>query len=128
MKTVLDSERARADTLVAGDLDRLGAMLAEELVYVHATGVRHDKAQLLAYLQSGPRFLAVDLVAPRVSVMGDGALVVGELHLRFRRNPDGEPVQARSWVSQFWERREGDGAGWQLRLLQSTRMDMPVGG
>lgn len=128
MKTVLDSERARADALVAGDLDRLGAMLADDLVYVHATGVRHDKAQLLVYLQSGPRFLVVDLVAPCVSLMGDGALVVGELHLRFRRNPDSEPVQARSWVSQVWVRGEGGGTGWQLRLLQSTRMDMAVGG
>lgn len=125
MKTVLDSERARADAVVAGDLDRLGAMLADDLVYVHATGVRHDKAQWLAYLSSGPRFLAVDLVAPRVSLMGDGALVVGELHLRLRRNPDSEPVQARSWVSQCWVC--GDG-GWRLRLLQSTRMYMPVGG
>jgi hypothetical protein len=42
-----------------------------------------------------------------------------------RRNPDSEPVQARSWVSQCWVR--GD-AGWQLRLLQSTRMDPSVGG
>lgn len=125
MKTVLESERARADAVVAGDLDRLGAMLADDLVYVHATGVRHDKAQWLAYLSSGPRFLAVELVAPRVSMMGDGALVVAELHLRFRRNPGSEPVQARSWVSQCWVR--GD-AGWQLRLLQSTRMDLPAGG
>ena len=125
MKTVLDSERARADAVVAGDLDRLGAMLADDLLYVHATGVRHDKAQWLAVLSSGPRFLAVDLVAPRVSLMGDGALVVGELHLRLRRNPDSEPVQARSWVSQCWVC--GDG-GWRLRLLQSTRMDMSVGG
>lgn len=123
MKAVLDSERARADAVVAGELDRLAEMLDEELVYVHATGVRHDKAQLLAYLRSGPRFLAVDLVSPQLSAVGDGgALVVGELHLRFQRTPESEPVQARSWVSQVWVRREGGEGGWCLRLLQSTRM------
>lgn len=46
----------------------------------------------------------------------------GELHLRFQRTPESEPVQARSWVSQVWVRREGGEGGWCLRLLQSTRM------
>lgn len=126
MKAVLDSERARADAVIAGDLDRLQALLADDLVYVHATGLRHDRAQWLAYLASGPRFLAVDLVAHEVSVMTGCALVVGELHLRLLRSPGSEPVEARSWVSQLWVREHAD-AAWRLRLLQSTRQHVPEG-
>lgn len=126
MKAVLDAERARAEAVIAGDLDRLPALLADDLVYVHATGLRHDKAQWLDYLRSGPRFLAIDLVAQNVSALGDGALVVGELRLRLQRSPGSPPVDAHSWVSQVWVRQGAQGA-WRLRLLQSTRKDMPEG-
>lgn len=128
MNTLLACERARADAVMAGDLDRLADWLAEDLVYVHATGLRHDKAQLLAYLRTGPRFLAIDLLNPRVQLMSDCALVVGELEMRLKRNPEEQPVTVRSWVSEVWVRDMDDGAGWKLRLLQSTRQQSPVPG
>lgn len=97
MNTLLACERARADEVMAGDLDRLADWLAEDLVYVHATGLRHDKAQLLAYLRTGPRFLAIDLLNPSVQVMSDCALVVGELEMRLQRNPEEQPVGVVLW-------------------------------
>jgi len=127
MSSVLGSERERARAVVAGDLDRLDTLLDDGLVYVHATGVRHDKAQLMAYLRSGPRFLAVDLVEPHVDVMNGGALVMGELHMALQRAPGGDPLEVRSWVSQFWVRHESSHTGWRLRLFQSTRRETSAG-
>lgn len=126
VSALLARERARADAVVAGDLDRLAALLADDLVYVHAPGQRHDKAQLLAYLRTGPRFLAIDLLNPGVQVMSDCALVVGELEMRLQRNPDEEPVTVRSWVSEVWVRGPRSRTEWKLRLLQSTRGPSPA--
>lgn len=126
VNALLACERARGDAVVAGDLDRLAGLLADDLVYVHAPGQRHDKAQLLDYLRTGPRFLAIDLLNPRVQVRSDCAVVVGELQMRLQRNPDEEPETVRSWVSQVWVRERGDSATWKLHLLQSTRQHSPV--
>ncbi|WP_332748987.1 nuclear transport factor 2 family protein [Hydrogenophaga sp.] len=125
MNALLACERARADAVMAGDLDWLAGLLADDLVYVHAPGQRHDKAQLLAYLRAGPRFLAIDLLNPSVQVMSDCALVVGELEMRLLRNPNEEPVTVRSWVSEVWVRGSRDHTEWKLRLLQSTRRQSP---
>jgi len=126
VSTLLACERARADAVMAGDLNRLTGLLADDLVYVHAPGQRHDKAQWLAYLRTGPRFLAIDLLNPSVQVMSDCALVTGELHMRLQRTSDEAPVTVRSWVSEVWVREPADGAGWKLRLLQSTRQPSPA--
>lgn len=125
VNALLACERARADAVMAGDLDRLAGWLADDLVYVHAPGQRHDKAQLMDYLRNGPRFLAIDLLNPSVQVMSDCALVVGELQMRLQRNPDEEPVTVRSWVSEVWVRGSRDFTEWKLRLLQSTRRPSP---
>ena len=51
---------------VARDAQALAALLHDELCYIHATGVRHDRAQLLQSVLSGPRFLAAELAADAV--------------------------------------------------------------
>lgn len=126
MNTLLSCERLRADAVISGDLQRLAGMLADELVYVHAPGQRHDKSRLLAYLQTGPRFLAIDLLNPSVQVMTDCALVTGELHMRLQRQAIEAPVAVRSWVSEVWVRSQHSESGWALRLLQSTRQASPA--
>jgi ketosteroid isomerase-like protein len=118
---VLAAERARAAALMARDREGLAALLHEGLVWIHATGVRHDHAQLLDFVANGPRFLAVALHEARVEVDGRHALLDGELHLRLQRG-DAAPVEARSWASALW--RLGP-AGWRLRLFQSTRRESP---
>ena len=119
---VLAAERARAAAVVARDIGALAALLHDELSYVHATGVRHDRGQYLQFVQTGPRFLWVDLLQTQVRLHGDCAIVTGELHLRLRREPDAEPIEAHSLASQLWL-RDGDPESprWRLTLFQSTR-------
>ena len=108
---------------MARDIERLRPLMADDLVYVHATGVRHGKMQLLDFVQQGPRFLQVDVIAPQVTLIGDCALLTGELQLQIQRSPDAPPVLARSWVSQVWVKGAAGKGSWQLRLFQSTRKD-----
>lgn len=124
VNTLLRLERERADAVMARDIERLRPLLADDLVYIHATGVRHGKPQLLDFVQHGPRFLQVDVLAPQVTVIeACTALLTGELQLQIQRSADAPPVLARSWVSQVWVRATAAEGGWQLRVFQSTRRD-----
>ena len=119
---VLAAERARAATVVARDTDALAMLLHDGLTYIHATGVRHGRAQMLQFVQTGPRFLAVALVTPRVQLHGDCAIVTGDLHLRLQREPAAEPIEARSLASEVWWRDAAPPHRWRLALFQSTRV------
>lgn len=118
---VLAAEHARAAALVARDTQALATLLHDELQYIHATGVLHDRAGLLRFVQDGPRFLAAELRTPRVRLQGPCALVTGELQLRLQREPGSAPVEARSLVSQVWLRAGDPPHRWRLALFQSTR-------
>jgi ketosteroid isomerase-like protein len=119
--SVLAVERARAAAVVARDIDTLAGLLHERLTYIHATGVRHDRAQLLEFMRVGPRFLSVELLQPQVLVHGDCAIVTGELCLCLQHEPQAQPIEARSWASQVWLRDKPTTARWRLALFQSTR-------
>lgn len=113
------AERARAAAVVARDLVALQACLHDDLVYVHATGHRHGKDELLRYVHQGPEFLAVDFQAGPMAEYGAAVLMHGQLHLRLRRPGEAGVVDLQSWASAMWLR---DARGhWQLRLFQSTR-------
>jgi ketosteroid isomerase-like protein len=120
LEAVLAAERARAAALVARDIEMLNGCPHEDLVYVHATGVRHDRAQLLHFVGHGPRFVAVELRETSVDGRGDIALVFGELHMTLQRPGDAAVTEVRSWASEAWCR--GADRRWQLRLFQSTRL------
>lgn len=114
---VLAAESARAAALVRGDAAALALQLDDDLVYVHATGVRHDRAQFLDFVRSGPQFHEVRIQALTLRVHGDAALVSGDLYLRLQR-PGTAAVEARSLVTATWLRRD---TGWKLAAFQSTR-------
>ncbi len=117
---VLAADRARAAALVARDAVALEGLLHEHLVYVHATGVKHDRAQLLQFLRGGPQFLSVHLQEPQVQLLADGvALVTGLLHMRLRREAGLAAVEVGSLASQVWLRASGS---WRLVLFQSTKV------
>lgn len=118
---VMAAEQARAAAMVACDAEVLAGLLHEELVYTHATGARHDRAQLLQFLHSGPRFLEVELRAAQCRLHGDAAIVTGELRLRLQRVGDAGPTDALSLASEVWLRDAAAPARWRLVLFQSTR-------
>jgi ketosteroid isomerase-like protein len=114
---VLAAERRRAAALVARDATAMEACLDEQVVYVHATGMQQDRAQLLDYVRSGPTFHEVRLDPRSIRIHENVALLFGELYLLLQRT-DGERVEARSLATEVWIRRAD---GWRLASFQSTR-------
>lgn len=117
---LLELERERCAALVQGDLERTAGLLAPELVYVHAPGVLHDRAGLIEFLRDKVRYASVERRGLRVRAHGNLAWVTGLMRIEGQRQPGGEPILAVSFVTQVW--REG-GNGWQMLLLQSTKVD-----
>jgi hypothetical protein len=118
---ILAAEQARAAAMTARDPAALERWLDERLVYVHATGVRHDRRQLLEFVATGPRFLEVDFRMDAVAEWPDGVIVSGELRLRLVRAAESVPIEARSWASAVWLRGRDELVPWRLRMFQSTR-------
>lgn len=88
--SVRAAERARAAAVVARDCEALSGWLHDDLVYVHATGLCHDRNDLLKFVAEGPRFLDVELHPHTVEVHDRVAIVVGELSLVLKRTPGAE--------------------------------------
>lgn len=117
---VLAAERLRGAAFVARDAQALAATLHENLVYIHATGVRHDRDGLLTFVATGPRFLRVEMQPSCFELRGDVAIVTGSLALTLQRAADGPAIDACSWASALWLRGP---QGWRLRLFQSTKKE-----
>ena len=114
---LLEAERRRSAALVARDVAEMDACLDRNLVYVHATGVEHDREGLLDYVRTGPVFHEVRLEPRSIRIYGEVALLFGELNLKLQR-AGAESVEARSLATEVWIRRAD---GWRLASFQSTR-------
>lgn len=74
--TLLKAERTRLKTIVDGDLPALGAMLADDLVYVHSSGARDTRSTYLDKLSTGlMRYHTAELNDASTLALGDGGTV-----------------------------------------------------
>ncbi len=120
MQALIALEARRCERLVAGDLSGIDALLDPQLVYVHSTGLVHDKPQLLDFLAHRIRCEAVERQGLVVQSHGDVAWMTGLMRLRGQRMPGGEAVASTTFVSQLWVRAAD---AWALRGFQATRVD-----
>jgi Domain of unknown function (DUF4440) len=73
---VLDNYEAQRQTMIAGDADALGDLLADDFVLVHMTGYRQPKAEWLADVRSGAMsYHAMTDVDVSVDVSGEAPVV-----------------------------------------------------
>lgn len=115
---VTECSAARMKALVDSDLDKLSTLLADNLRYVHATGVSHDRAAYLHFVRERLRFLDVRLESPVIKEHGPIAVVTGLLVQHVIRKGESEPVTLSSWAIEVWERTDS----WRLIDFQSTRL------
>jgi hypothetical protein len=87
-------------------------------VFVHSTGVVHDRAGYLDFVSAGPAFLAVDLRDVRVRLRGATAVITGTLGLTLLRRNEVTPVSVEARAMQVWH---GDAGAWRLVAAQSTK-------
>ncbi|WPB55906.1 nuclear transport factor 2 family protein [Xylophilus sp. GOD-11R] len=115
-QTLLESHRRRADSLLRNDADALAALLDDRLVFVHANGRTESKTELVSSLREARlRYDSVQMLDSRVSLLGDIALIEGELHARiFARGEQKTLATAfcSTWIG-------GDG-GWKLLAYAAT--------
>lgn len=123
MQALIALEASRCERLVAGDLSAIDALLDPQLVYVHSTGLVHDKPQLLDFLAHRIRYEAVERQGLAVHHQGDMAWMTGLMRLRGQRVPGGEAVASTAFVSQLWVHAAD---AWTLRGFQATRVDDAV--
>lgn len=113
----LEQERQRA--LVEEDHARLDTLFADDLLYVHTTGLVQDKVQYLEYARNAVRYLAVERGELQVRLFGDGlALMSGPQCNLLQKRGGGEPVRAEGFATQLWVKEEG---GWRIASFHGTR-------
>ncbi|CDF83709.1 hypothetical protein PKB_2362 [Pseudomonas knackmussii B13] len=113
----LEQERQRA--LVEEDHARLDTLFADDLLYVHTTGLVQDKAQYLEYARNAVRYLAVERGELQVRLFGDGlALMSGPQCNLLQKRGGGEPVRAEGFATQLWVKEED---GWRIASFHGTR-------
>jgi len=122
---VLKLQKQFQDNCVAGNADAVGAVLAEDVIYIHGNGVRHNKSELLALINNGQRSLsAFELKEPKVILFDGGAIVSGLVDVAFRP-PAGSTAAPRvvhMLGSAVWVHKGGQ---WRLLLDQNTSIAPP---
>jgi ketosteroid isomerase-like protein len=113
---VLAAEEARIAAVHAGDWERLGDFLGEDLTYTHMSGKIETKDENLAAMKAVPRsYKRSDL---KVRTFGDLALMNGGFEATMAPLPDGTPERTLvGRVLQVWAKREG---AWQMIAFQAT--------
>ncbi len=122
---VLKLQKQFQDNCVAGNADAVGAVVAEDALYIHGNGVRHNKSELLALIGNGQRSLsAFDLKEPKVILFDGGAIVSGLVDVAFRppAGSAGAPRVVHMLGSAVWIHKGGQ---WRLLLDQNTSIAPP---
>ncbi|MFZ5868059.1 MAG: nuclear transport factor 2 family protein [Thermodesulfobacteriota bacterium] len=114
---ILKMEQAWADAVFKGDVEALEKILADNISYIHGTGLVETKAQFIEQLKSGNRKFLAPIVAEDVNVrtFGDTAIVTGKFVLKvFSR---GKEIIG---VNRFTHVFAKVGKEWQLVAHQAT--------
>ena len=118
---VLAAERRWTESLVKNDVDALGRLYADDLVYVHSGGNVETKVQFLDRMRKGGlKYQKVELVDPRVRVFGSAAVVNGAFDVSVL--VDGQPMNHRVIYTHVYAERDGE---WRLVAHQTTRAPEP---
>jgi ketosteroid isomerase-like protein len=117
IEEIRSAEDVRVRALQAADIPTLETLLAEDFLYVHASGRTESKDAYLASLGSGDfRWTGFTHEDTAVRPLNDSALLYGLLHARKEEAGDTRDLLFR-FVS-VWVRSDG---AWQLSFLQNLK-------
>lgn len=117
-KQVRAAHARRFEVMVQGDTAALAPLLADDLVYTHATGQVETKAQFLESLASGRlRYRVIADPDPAVRVYGDVAVVTGRADVQ--ATAGGRDV---AFAARYLAVYVRDGGAWRLAAWQNTRL------
>src|SRR5262245_12916469 len=107
-KEILDLEDKRYAAMCGGDFAALEAILHDELLYTHSSGLTDNKATWLASLRSGKtKYKSAVCGDRKVRVAGETALVTGRAAIEVEIN--GQPRSLRLVFLNAWTKTPGAG-------------------
>jgi hypothetical protein len=115
------AEALRLHYLTTNDLEPLGAMLCETLVYTHSSGHRQNKAQFLEALHSGEmRYLGISQESMNIDIYGGAtAVLTGTTRLHVQSKTAGLHDVHLLYLLVYVKE---DGR-WKVAAWQSTKLD-----
>jgi ketosteroid isomerase-like protein len=112
------AEQALYRAMIAQDFERLDALLAEDLAFIHSTAVLESKEQYLRGVAQGLyEYAAIESRGATTRCQGDLALQTGTVEMSVGER--GAPKQQISLIVTLAWRREAGGR--RLALRQATR-------
>lgn len=113
------ADQARIAAMVAGDAAALGALLSDELLFVHSDGRIESKADYVKNLLAGDTQYAdarSTVLETQQPVGADLVILIGAQEMRKRLGPTWSEVKLRYLA--VWRR---EGTAWRLVTWQSMR-------
>ncbi|MGB7184716.1 MAG: nuclear transport factor 2 family protein [Burkholderiaceae bacterium] len=120
-ETITGLDDARATATVAGDIDKVEAVLASTLCYVHGSGGQEDRALYLKRLREGfYDYKGLRSIRRDFRRFGDVVLVHGDINIHVVVNGAEKDFESR--YLQVWtlERDEWKMAAWQSTPLPTA--------
>jgi ketosteroid isomerase-like protein len=119
---ILEAERQRCDCLMRGDVDRLAALLADDLVHIHGNGQIDDKACYLDGVARKYLFRAIERHNLRIRTYGDVAVMTGRLTQTIveQETEQEQPIEA--VTTQTWIRTD---RGWLQNTCHNAFLPAP---
>jgi ketosteroid isomerase-like protein len=119
---VADEVKAAENEWLTGitknDFRKLDQVLADDLVYLHSTGVMDSKASYVKSLQSGKqKYVSGKINDLKIRVYGQTAVLNGDANFEFVT--DGKPGKAHLKYTHVFVK---GGKGWQLVSHQSLKV------
>jgi ketosteroid isomerase-like protein len=75
-------EKARREAMIAGDLEAMDALFADDMSWVHGSSQVDDKTTFIEGFRSGwLQCFALDHVEPLIRIYGDVAMITGTVHM-----------------------------------------------
>lgn len=110
LSPVSDHERRRWEALVAGDLEELDRLFADDMTYTHSNGMVDTKQSYLGALRDGVfRYLDIDVAEPATRDFGSTVVVTGTA-VATSESAHGRLVSPLRYTG-VWSQQDGD---WQF--------------
>ena len=116
-EAVLAAERQLYRAMINNDLDALGDILSEDLIYVHSTAVAEGKALYLARVaESHYDYKSISSTDVTIRIRQDLAVMSGTLNMDVATG-GGPALMMHLLFVLVWTKQDG---GWKLSLRQAT--------
>lgn len=116
---ILALERLRLGAIVSGDLVALSALMSDDVVILHGSGLVEERANFLEIFER-TEFQSIEVREVRVRTFGDStAVVTSVVDMTARPVGAAEYVQGGQNQTCIWCRDE---TGWLFNTLHNTRL------